>query len=80
MQWVYDKQTGLFTVSDLTETELGITVAAIIAGIVIASDDSFRAEAARRNLINYLHGASVATSDSLLAMWIAADEFRIRNG
>lgn len=78
MKWIYDKETETFSIDNLTKAEMGITVAAIIAGVAAATGEPFGAEAARQNLINYMndHPSDAAR---LLVMWMDADTYRIQH-
>lgn len=80
MMWSHDPKEGTYALADLTPSELGVLTAAVLTGFAVISDsDTFSAEAARRNLINYVGDVGEEEASRILSFVIAADAHRIQN-
>jgi hypothetical protein len=75
--WSYDEKTGTYQLGNITPLEVGTLCASVIAGFAIVSSDTLGAEAARRNLINYIDDMGDPDANRLMEVVIAADSHRI---
>jgi hypothetical protein len=77
--WSYDEKTGTYQLGNITPVEMGTLCASLIAGFAITTSDTLGAEAARRNLLNYIGDMGDPQANRLLEVVIAADTHRIHS-
>jgi hypothetical protein len=77
MLWSYDETTGTYQLGNITPIEVGTLCASVIAGFALTTSDTLGAEAARRNLLNYIKDMGDPQANRMMEVVIAADTHRI---